>query len=96
MAKESVASSPTFEEAMGRLEALVEKMEADKLPLDELLVRYEEGIKLVNLCSEKLTAAEQRIEMIAKNAAGEAELGPLDLPQNEEPSKPEKKRVSLS
>ena len=64
------AAEQTFEGAMERLEKLVERMEADKLPLDELLVRYEEGVKLVKFCSEKLTAAEKRIEIITRDASG--------------------------
>lgn len=55
---------------MGRLEELVEKMEARKMPLEELLVSYEEGVKLVKICSEKLDAAEKRIEIITRDAAG--------------------------
>lgn len=60
----------TFENAIERLEAIVEQMESDKLPLEDLLVRYEEGIKLVKFCSEKLQAAEKRIEIITRDAGG--------------------------
>ena len=60
----------SFETAMERLEAIVDKMEAQKMPLEELLVRYEEGLKLVKLCSEKLDAAEKRIEIITREASG--------------------------
>src|SRR5438874_13531933 len=63
---------PTFETAIERLEAIVEQMEADSLPLEELLVHYEEGLKLVKFCSEKLDAAEKRIEIIARDATGKA------------------------
>ena len=55
---------------MERLEAIVDKMEAEKMPLEELLVRYEEGVKLVKVCSEKLEAAEKRIEIITREASG--------------------------
>jgi len=60
----------SFETAMERLEAIVDKMEAEKMPLEELLVRYEEGVKLVKVCSEKLEAAEKRIEIITREASG--------------------------
>ncbi len=59
-----------FEAAMDRLEAIVEQMESGKMMLDELLVRYEEGMKLVKVCQERLTSAEQRIEIITRNHAG--------------------------
>ena len=68
------ASEQTFESAMERLERIVEEMESDKLPLENLLKRYEEGVKLVRVCEEKLKTAEQRIEIITRNAAGEPRL----------------------
>jgi len=59
-----------FEGAMDRLEAIVEQMESGKLPLEELIVRYEEGMNLVKICQERLANAEQKIEIIARNSAG--------------------------
>jgi exodeoxyribonuclease VII small subunit len=59
-----------FESAMDRLEAIVEQMETGKLPLEDLLVRYEEGMNLVKICQERLASAEQKIEIIARNSAG--------------------------
>src|SRR3981081_3775542 len=59
-----------FEKAMDRLEAIVEQMETGKLPLEDLIVRYEEGMNLVKVCQERLTSAEQKIEIIARNSAG--------------------------
>lgn len=64
------APETKFEDAMQRLEEIVEKMESGDLPLEELIVRYEEGMKLVKVCQDRLTAAEQRIEIITRNNAG--------------------------
>jgi exodeoxyribonuclease VII small subunit len=61
-----------FESAMDRLEVIVEEMESGKMPLEELIVRYEEGMKLVKICQERLASAEQRIEIITRNSAGKA------------------------
>jgi exodeoxyribonuclease VII small subunit len=61
-----------FEKAMDRLEAIVEQMENGKLALEELIVRYEEGMGLVKICQEQLAKAEQKIEIIARNSAGKA------------------------
>ena len=55
---------------MKRLEEIVEQMEAGDLPLEDLIVRYEEGMKLVKVCQERLASAEQRIEIITRNSAG--------------------------
>jgi exodeoxyribonuclease VII small subunit len=63
-------SAPSFESAMNRLEELVEEMESGQMMLEELIVRYEEGMKLVKICQERLTSAEQRIEIITRNNAG--------------------------
>jgi exodeoxyribonuclease VII small subunit len=59
-----------FERAMGRLEKIVEEMESGKLPLEDLIVRYEEGMNLVRICQERLANAEQKIEIIARDSAG--------------------------
>jgi exodeoxyribonuclease VII small subunit len=79
MAKSSQKlSEHSFETALERLEQIVEEMEGDRLPLEELLGRYEEGTRLVKVCQERIGAAEKRIELIAKNAAGVAELSEFD------------------
>ena len=57
---------------MDRLEEIVEQMESGKMMLEELIGRYEEGMKLVKICQERLTSAEQRIEIITRNHAGKA------------------------
>ncbi len=59
-----------FETAMDRLEAIVDQMESGKMMLEELIVRYEEGMKLVKVCQERLASAEQRIEIINRDHAG--------------------------
>jgi exodeoxyribonuclease VII small subunit len=61
-----------FEGAMDRLEKIVEQMESGKLPLEDLIVRYEEGMNLVKVCQERLAKAEQKIEIIARNSGGKA------------------------
>ena len=63
-------SAQNFEGAMNRLEKIVEQMESGKMMLEELIVRYEEGMKLVKVCQERLASAEQRIEIITRNNAG--------------------------
>jgi exodeoxyribonuclease VII small subunit len=74
----SPETSQTFETAIERLEAIVEQMESDKLPLEQLIERYEEGSKLVKVCQEKLQAAEQRIEMITRGGSSKPQTVPFD------------------
>ena len=66
-----------FEEALKKLEAVVEAMESQELPLETLLAKYEEGTQLARLCQEKLADAEVKIQQLEKNAAGEMKLKPL-------------------
>jgi len=68
-----------FEAALKNLEAVVEAMEADDLPLETLLAKYEEGARLVKICQEKLAEAELKIQQLEKTAAGELKLKPLDV-----------------
>ncbi len=75
----SPAKHPPFEEALKNLEAIVEAMEADDLPLETLLAKYAEGARMVKVCQEKLAEAELKIQQLEKTAAGELKLKPLDL-----------------
>jgi exodeoxyribonuclease VII small subunit len=87
-------SEQTFETAIERLEQIVHEMESDKLPLEDLLTRYEEGTKLVKVCESRLQNAEKRIEIIAKNAAGEIRLEEFE-PAKKPPSSSEREETSL-
>ena len=73
----SSAAAPPFEEALQKLEAVVEAMEADDLPLETLLAKYEEGARLVKICQDKLADAELKIQQLEKTAAGEIKLKPF-------------------
>lgn len=65
-----------FEEALKKLESIVEAMESGDLPLETLLARFEEGTGLVKTCQAKLEEAELKISKLEKNAAGEPMLTP--------------------
>jgi exodeoxyribonuclease VII small subunit len=71
------AKNLPFEDALKKLEGVVEAMESGELPLETLLARYEEGTRLVKTCQEKLAEAELKIQQLEKNAAGEFKLTPL-------------------
>ena len=68
-----------FEEALKKLETIVESMEAEDLPLETLLARFEEGTRLAKVCQTKLSEAEVKIQQLEKNAAGELSLKPVEL-----------------
>lgn len=67
-----------FEEALQKLETIVEAMESDDLPLETLLARFEEGTKLAKICQTKLAEAELKIQQLEKNNAGDLTLKPFD------------------
>ncbi|HEY1663285.1 MAG TPA: exodeoxyribonuclease VII small subunit [Verrucomicrobiae bacterium] len=81
-AAQNAVKSPPFEEALKKLENIVEAMESDDLPLETLLAKYEEGSKLVKVCQEKLAEAELKIQQLEKTAAGEMKLKPAGLEDN--------------
>jgi exodeoxyribonuclease VII small subunit len=76
----------SFEEAMERLEKIVDEMESSKLPLEELIVRYEEGIRLVGVCNRQLAAAENRIETLNRAGNGKP-VAPPAAPDPRDTSK---------
>lgn len=59
-----------FEKALERLEKIVAELEEGNLPLEDALKRYEEGVKLSRVCSEKLSAAEKKIQVLTKTLDG--------------------------
>lgn len=61
---------PGFEEALARLEEIVRKLEGGETPLDESLGLFEEGVKLVRLCGDKLDETERKITLLTKNGEG--------------------------
>lgn len=78
-AKKAAVADITFEAAAEKLESIVEAMESEELPLEKLLVQYEEGTKLVKICESKLQAAEKRITQLEENLEGELATRPVTL-----------------
>ncbi|MFZ5807467.1 MAG: exodeoxyribonuclease VII small subunit [Verrucomicrobiota bacterium] len=79
------AKEISFEEAMGKLEKTVEQMESRELELEQIIAKYEEGMKLVEFCEKKLTAAERKIELLTKTKSGDVKVSPMeeDFPSDE-------------
>jgi exodeoxyribonuclease VII small subunit len=78
MAKKDKSTEPGFEEALKRLEALVEKMEAGDMDLDAMVGSFEEGQKLIQVCTRRLDEVEKRIETLVKNTDGTETTAPFD------------------
>ncbi|HLP01773.1 MAG TPA: exodeoxyribonuclease VII small subunit [Opitutaceae bacterium] len=58
--------SLSFEDALSRLETIVDSMEQGQVPLAELISRYEEGSKLLKVCEARLKDAELKIDQLKK------------------------------
>jgi exodeoxyribonuclease VII small subunit len=60
----------TFENAMKRLEGIVEALERGDLGLDDALKKFQEGIKLSTFCSNKLDETERKVALLLKDEEG--------------------------
>ncbi len=69
----SAADDPSFEQALDSLETLVGHLERGDLSLEDSLLTFEEGVKLVRLCSERLRTAELRIRQLEETPRGPEE-----------------------
>lgn len=61
----------SYEQALARLEQIIRAMENDKIPLEESLSLYEEGVRIVRRLSAELDDAERKIKILQQNAQGE-------------------------
>ena len=77
------AEEPSFEEALERLETIVEELEGGGLTLEQSLARYEEGMRLSRRLTQTLDQAEKRIERLVEEE-GEA---PTTRPLESEPGR---------
>lgn len=68
----------SFEEAMKKLEELVNAMENNDLPLDKMIDSYEQGTLLAKLCRNKLAKLEQRIELLSRDDKADGEWKAFD------------------
>ena len=73
----------SFESAMAELEGIVEAMEAENLPLEQLIAQYEAGARLLKHCDTVLQGARKRIELITLSDR-EADESPVTSSGNDE------------
>ncbi len=67
-----------FEDAVEELERVVEQLESGELSLEDSLTAFENGVRLVKLCNQKLTEVERKIELLVKDKDGKLQLKPLE------------------
>jgi len=80
----------TFEQALGKLEKIVEQIESGQIGLEESIARYEDGIKLIKQCRTILDAAEKKIQLLAKGDGDRlAPAGELEEPGGQDADPPD-------
>ncbi len=60
----------SFEAALKRLEEVLDALEHGELPLEEAMKAFEEGVRLVRFCHQKLDEVEKRVELLLKDETG--------------------------
>jgi len=78
----------SFEDALRKLEEIVDKMEGGNLPLDQMIKFFEEGTALSNMCGKKLKDLEKKIEILVKATPDGGEWKDFDE-NSKAPSAPE-------
>ena len=66
--KPDTLSTPTYESLYARMQAIVARLEAGQLPLDEALALYEEGVTVAAAGQRLLDEAELRIQELSPGA----------------------------
>ena len=68
-----------FDDALERLEDIVEQLESGQLALEASLALFEEGVKLSLYCQKELKKTDGRVQKLFKKLNGELELIELDV-----------------
>ncbi|WP_284640419.1 exodeoxyribonuclease VII small subunit [Paenibacillus silviterrae] len=63
-------TTPSFEEAMDQLERIVAMLESGDVPLEKAIELFQEGMKLSQLCGQKLEQVERKIEVLLEQEGG--------------------------
>ena len=78
---------PSFEEALERLETIVDELEGGSLTLEQSIARYEEGVRLSRRLTQTLDQAEKRIERLTEEGGAPTTV-PADLAEDGEAEEP--------
>lgn len=70
----------SFEEALEKLETLVEKLEEGDVPIEKAISYYQDGMTLSKLCNDKLTNVQEKMTQIMNE---QNELEPFDIQEEE-------------
>jgi exodeoxyribonuclease VII small subunit len=69
--RKAMAKKMSFEDALGRLNEIVKRLEDGDVPLEESMKLYEEGMRLGTLCKAIVREAELRMKRLTEEIAGQ-------------------------
>lgn len=72
----------SFEEAMEKLEQIVSEMEHGGIPLEQMMMKFEEGAKLAKYCQDKLAGLKKKMEILTRRPDGSTAWS--DIPEETE------------
>ncbi|MCX7940447.1 MAG: exodeoxyribonuclease VII small subunit [Endomicrobia bacterium] len=70
MDKKQEKNKQSFEQALKRLEEIVNQLETGDVPLEKSIELFQEGIELVNFCNQKLEEVKHKVEMVVRTKEG--------------------------
>ena len=68
-----------FEEAISKLDSEVKRLESGNMTLDESIDAFENAIKLVKICNERLENAERRVRILTESGEGSVTDAPFEV-----------------
>lgn len=74
-----------FEEALKKLQSIVEKLERGDIPLEEAMESFTEGVRLAQFCHQKLEEAESKVQSLLMDEQGHWTTSPFDTGSSEKP-----------
>ncbi len=72
--------SDQFENALKKLQEIVEKLEKGDLPLEEAMECFSEGMRLAHFCHKKLEDADKKVRMLVRDQDGGWVPAPFETP----------------
>ena len=79
-----------FETALKKLETIVETLETGDLSLEQALKQYEEGVRMADICSKRLSEAERKVEVLMKTGGGRLKASAFESTADESGKKKRK------
>jgi len=73
-----------FDEGLAELQKIGTDLERGDLALEDALAAYERGVALVRELNQRLTEAEERVQLLTRNQEGELRLRPMERSEDAE------------